>query len=91
MRRVANCYTPFTLLTLLTLLVLSEQRLLILDQPKSGLLTKLKMDDEKMPWLVGIHCLNHRLELVLHKQHLLICVYYCCQTYIRFLSEVQKG
>ena len=24
--------------------------------------------DEKMPWLVGgIHCLNHRLELVLHK------------------------
>jgi len=30
--------------------------------PKSGLLKKLKVD-EKMPWLVGIHCLNHRLEL----------------------------
>ena len=28
--------------------------------PKSGLLTKLKMDDEKMPWLVGIHRLNQR-------------------------------
>jgi len=29
---------------------------------KSGLLTKLKKM-KKMPWLVGIHCLNHRLEL----------------------------
>jgi len=39
--------------------------------PKSGLLTKLKMY-EKMPWLVGIQ--HHHLELVLHKQHLLIFV-----------------
>ena len=29
---------------------------------KTGLLTKLKQD-EQMPWIVGIHCLNHRLEL----------------------------
>jgi len=29
---------------------------------KSGLLTKLK-NDKKMPWIIGIHCLNHRLEL----------------------------
>ena len=39
--------------------------------PKSGLLTKLKMY-EKMPWLVGIQ--HRHLELVLHKQHLLIFV-----------------
>jgi len=29
---------------------------------KAGLLTKLPAE---MPWLVGIHCLNHRLELVM--------------------------
>ena len=29
---------------------------------KDGLLSKLQ-NEQEMPWLVGIHCLNHRLEL----------------------------
>jgi len=30
---------------------------------KAGLLTKLR--ESEMPWIVGIHCLNHRLELAI--------------------------